>query len=169
MGQRLKRELSVISAVAPFVVPVTRGAVCSTTIALSGALKDPADAALRLSAASAVPQSPQKRLPGFSAPHFGQRLVNGAPQSPQNLLPLGLSLSHFEQRISSPVAYDDSHPIYQPAGSRPLVRTRPFRRGCCRVSALLTLAENGAPYAHDGGPLQDCNHEIVGHSHRQLG
>ena len=51
-------------------------------------------------AASAVPQSPQKRLlGGFSAPHFGQWLANGAPQSPQNFLPAGLLLPHFEQRI----------------------------------------------------------------------
>ena len=48
---------------------------------------DVGDSAVALMAASAVPHSPQKRLPGgFSASHFGQRFVNGAPQSPQNFL-----------------------------------------------------------------------------------
>jgi hypothetical protein len=55
-------------------------------------------------AASALPQSPQKRFPdGFSASHFGQRFVNVAPQSPQNFLPAGLSLPHLAQRINSPI------------------------------------------------------------------
>jgi hypothetical protein len=35
---------------------------------------------------------------------LGQRFVNGAPQSPQNFLPAGLLLPHFEQRINSPLA-----------------------------------------------------------------
>jgi hypothetical protein len=55
-------------------------------------------------AASAVPQSPQKRLPGgFSALHFGQ-FVSDAPQSPQKFLPARFSFLHFEQRINSPLA-----------------------------------------------------------------
>jgi hypothetical protein len=67
--------------------------------------EDPADRAAFVEA-SAVPQSPQKLLlGGFSAPHFGQRFVNGAPQSPQSDLPAGLSLPHLEQRISSPLAH----------------------------------------------------------------
>jgi len=64
--------------------------------------KDAGDCAVLL-AESAVPQSPQKRLPdGFSVPHLGQRFTSGVPQSPQNLLSAGLSLPHFEQRIGSP-------------------------------------------------------------------
>jgi hypothetical protein len=59
---------------------------------------------MALLAANAVPQSPQKRLPGgFSAPHLEQRLVNGAPQSLQNLFPVGFSLPNLGQRIGSPV------------------------------------------------------------------
>jgi hypothetical protein len=54
-------------------------------------------------APSAVPQSPQKLLPGgFSAPHCGHGFVNGAPQSPQNFFSAGLLLPQFEQRICSP-------------------------------------------------------------------
>src|ERR1700675_553363 len=49
---------------------------------------------------SAVPHSPQKRLPaGLSALHFGQRFASGAPQSPQNFLPGGFSALQLEQRI----------------------------------------------------------------------
>jgi hypothetical protein len=36
---------------------------------------------------------------GFSAPHLGQWMTKGAPQSPQNFLPAGLSLPHLEQHI----------------------------------------------------------------------
>src|ERR1700730_589133 len=54
-------------------------------------------------ALSAVPHSPQKRLPaGLSAPHCGQRFASAAPQSPQNFLPAGFSALQFEQRISFP-------------------------------------------------------------------
>jgi hypothetical protein len=80
--------------------------VCSAEIAISGALEedeDAGDCVVTFLAPSAVPQSPQKRLPGgFSAPHCGHGLVNGAPQSPQNLFSAGLSLPQFEQRIGSP-------------------------------------------------------------------
>jgi hypothetical protein len=51
----------------------------------------------------------------LSAPHFGQLLVSGAPQSPQNLLSSGLSLPHFEQRIGLPEDHDDWHLIYHRA------------------------------------------------------
>jgi hypothetical protein len=40
----------------------------------------------------------------LSAPHFAQRFSSGAPQSPQNFFAVGVSLPHFEQRISLPVA-----------------------------------------------------------------
>src|ERR1700733_7462933 len=50
-------------------------------------------------APSAVPHSPQKRLPaGLSALHFGHRFASAAPQSPQNFLPAGFSVLQFEQR-----------------------------------------------------------------------
>jgi hypothetical protein len=49
---------------------------------------------------SAVPHSPQKRLPtGFSAAHFGQRFASVAPQSPQNFWPGGFSVLQFEHCI----------------------------------------------------------------------
>src|SRR5208337_3392638 len=52
-------------------------------------------------APSAMPHSPQKRLPaGLSAPHFGQRFATAAPQSPQNFLPAGFSVLQFVQRIA---------------------------------------------------------------------
>src|SRR5216684_9189943 len=58
-----------------------------------------ADAALT---ASAVPQSSQNADEGaFSAPHFGQRLVNGLPHAAQNFLPVVLSVPHFVQRIAT--------------------------------------------------------------------
>src|SRR5215472_14494463 len=83
---------------------VTAEAICSAEIVMLGVLKrDDVDRAIAFLDASMVPQSPQKRLlGGFSEPHFGQWLVNGAPQSPQNLCPVGLSLPQFEQRISLP-------------------------------------------------------------------
>jgi hypothetical protein len=61
-----------------------------------------------------VPQSPQQRLfGGYTAPHFGQRFVTGAPQSAQNFLLAGLSLSQLEQHISSPVDCDDIYPQHE--------------------------------------------------------
>src|SRR5216683_6021607 len=83
--------------------------------------EDACDCGTVLKMASAVPQSPQKRLPGgFSAPHFGQRFVNGAPQSPQNFLSAGLSTPHFEQRIEHQ-SRSDSPPFITLPASRPLL------------------------------------------------
>src|SRR5713101_662195 len=76
----------------------------SAVIGVSGVLRgDAGECSPALLAERAVPQSPQKPLPGgFSAPHLGQGFASGVPQSPQNFLSAGLSLPHFEQRIGSP-------------------------------------------------------------------
>src|SRR5208282_1789381 len=43
---------------------------------------------------------------GFSNPHFGQRLLSGEPQLPQNFMPCGFSDSQLEQRIPpTPISY----------------------------------------------------------------
>jgi hypothetical protein len=53
---------------------------------------------------SAAPQSPQNLLPdGLSASHAGQRTNSGAPQSPQTLLPFGLTLPQLGQSMSQPI------------------------------------------------------------------
>lgn len=56
---------------------------------------------------SAAPQSPQNLLPGGLSPsHAGQRTNSGAPQSPQTVLPVGLTLPQLGQSMS--------HPMYLP-------------------------------------------------------
>jgi hypothetical protein len=53
---------------------------------------------------SAAPQSPQNLLPdGLSAPHAGQRKNSSAPQSPHTLLLSGLTLPQLGQSISHPI------------------------------------------------------------------
>jgi hypothetical protein len=53
---------------------------------------------------SAAPQSPQNLLPdGLSAPHAGQRKDSGAPQSPQTFLPSGLTLPQLGQSMPHPI------------------------------------------------------------------
>jgi hypothetical protein len=53
---------------------------------------------------SAAPQSPQNLLPdGLSAPHAGQRKDSGAPQSPQTFLPSGLTLPQLRQSMPHPI------------------------------------------------------------------
>jgi hypothetical protein len=37
------------------------------------------------------------KVGGFSNPHWEQRLANGAAQLPQNFMPSGFSIPHFEQ------------------------------------------------------------------------
>jgi hypothetical protein len=50
-----------------------------------------------------VPHFPQKFDDGgFSAPHLGQCVVSAFPQCTQKLLPGGLLVPHFEQRIGLP-------------------------------------------------------------------
>jgi hypothetical protein len=60
---------------------------------------------------------------GFSAPHFGHWLINGAPQSPQKFLSAGLSLPHLEQRINSPLAQILTSFITLP-DAQPLLRSQ---------------------------------------------
>ena len=53
--------------------------------------------------ARGVPHLPQKFDDGgFSAPHLGQTVNSLFPQLAQKLLPGGLSVLHFEQRIGLP-------------------------------------------------------------------
>jgi len=53
--------------------------------------------------ASAAPQSSQNADVGaFSEPHFGQRAANELPHAEQNLLPVVLSVPHFEHFIGLP-------------------------------------------------------------------
>src|SRR5713101_8121025 len=83
---------------------VAEAPICPAVIGVSGVLRaDAGEWVPALLAESAVPQSPQKPLPGgFSARHLGQGFARGVPQSPQNFLSVGLLLPHFEQRIGSP-------------------------------------------------------------------
>jgi len=77
-------------------------------------------------APSAVPHSPQKRLPaGLSAPHFGQRFASAAPQSPQNFLPAGFSVLQFGQRID-PCNLAEQSDLVSPAAAS----------GHCRLSTV---------------------------------
>jgi hypothetical protein len=73
---------------------------------------------------SAAPQSPQNLLPdGLSASHAAQRTNSGAPQSPQTLLPFGLTLPQLGQSMSHPIQlliYLSSHRF--PSKSRPSER-----------------------------------------------
>jgi hypothetical protein len=49
---------------------------------------------------SCAPHLPQKfDADGFSAPHWAQAVVSTFPQCAQKLLPGGLLVPHFEQRI----------------------------------------------------------------------
>jgi len=53
---------------------------------------------------SAAQQSPQKLLPvGLSPPHVGQRKNSGAPQSPQTFVPSGSTLPQFGQSMPHPI------------------------------------------------------------------
>ena len=53
---------------------------------------------------SAAPQSPQNLLPdGLSASHAAQRTNSGALQPPQTLLPFGLTLPQLGQSMSHPI------------------------------------------------------------------
>ena len=54
-------------------------------------------------AISDAPQLPQKfDVGGFSAPHLAHSVISAFPQCAQKLLPGGLLVSHFEQRIGLP-------------------------------------------------------------------
>src|SRR5437660_9018386 len=68
--------------------------ICPAEIRIASALPTGAGgSAAVLVGVSAAPQSPQKLLPdGLTTPHFGQRFASGVPQSPQNFFPSAFSL-----------------------------------------------------------------------------
>jgi hypothetical protein len=75
---------------------------CSATTRTPSADSDDGVAAIEpASLASEAPHLPQKFDAGvFSAPHLGHSDVSAFPHWMQKLLPGGLSVPHFEQRIS---------------------------------------------------------------------
>jgi hypothetical protein len=78
------------------------GSVTRTTVDVDG--RAAADSRAASVGVSAAPQSPQNLLPdGLSASHAAQRTNSGAPQSPQTLLPFGLTLPQFGQSMSHPI------------------------------------------------------------------
>jgi hypothetical protein len=78
------------------------GSVTRTTVDVDG--RAAADSRAASVGVSAAPQSPQNLLPdGLSASHAAQRTNSGAPQSPQTLLPFGLALPQFGQSMSHPI------------------------------------------------------------------
>nr|WP_245320431.1 hypothetical protein [Bradyrhizobium lablabi] len=95
-----------------------------TSIAADVDARAPADSSAAAVKVSAAPQSPQNLLPdGLSAPHAGQRKISGAPQWPQILLPSGLTLPQLGQSISHPIKlliYTSSHRF--PSKSEPSER-----------------------------------------------
>src|ERR1700754_1934034 len=77
------------------------GSVTCTTADVD--VRGPADSSAAAVSVSAAPQSPQNLLPdGLSAPHALQRKISGAPQSPQILLPSGFTLPQLGQSMSHP-------------------------------------------------------------------